>query len=329
MINVDLTTKNTVYNTLSPQAQWVQHRFGRRDYPELEIDLDCVKSVIEHSDDTINFISIFGDPSQHTKIHEILECVPQGKVVFNSHLNFTDNLLIEILNKKHAYVVVPCYGIDDLADKIALRTDWQQVESNLKYLKCTVCIEFYLFEHNFHQLDAIQTLCNTLSLELKIKRGTSLHPAGYSPIVDENKNWLYDVYSCDETVHTIKWPTLNQTVNGYNNLIHFIKDFSGASILNRPNFYKITKEFKVDNISVSSTGHVFPSFDLHQIFSNALCTDWNFSFSNITKENKISIKPEYNHICAALTTIEKMLKFNSLNDNQYTKILANFTDSNI
>ena len=329
MINIDLTTKNSVYNTLGPQAQWVQHRFGRRDYPDVELDVKIIKSIINQTDDVINFISIFGDPSQHSKIVEILESVEPGKIVFNSHLNFDNNSLIDMLNNKQAYVVVPCYGIDDLSNKILLHTDWLTVDSNLKKLDCTVCIEFSVFEHNVHQLPLVKNICKERSLELKIKEGVSLHPDGFSPVVNENKEWLYDVYSANENISTIKWPTLHQTVNGYNSLIQYVKPTKGASILNRPNFYKIAKSFDSDNISISATGHVFPSFELHQIFSNSLCTDWNFSFSNITEFNKINIKPEYAHLCSALTNISKMLKFNSLSTNQYSDILENFANSNV
>jgi hypothetical protein len=327
MINIDLTTKNTVYNTLGPQAQWVQHRFGRRTYPDVDLDIESIKQVISHSADTVNFISVFGDPSEHKDIVEILTYTDQGKIVFNSNLNFDNDQLIAVLNSKQAYVVFPCYGINELADKVALKSDWNQIESNLKKLNCTVCVEFYIFEHNVHQLPQLETLCKELSLELKLTPGTALHPDGFSPIVDYNGCWLYDVYSCDKDTKTVKWHNLHQTVNGYNSLIQFIKPVTGDSILKFGKFYKIDSSVAIDSISISATGHVFPSYELLQIFSNALCTDWNFSFSKIKHLNKI--KPEYTHLCSALTNISKMLDFNSLNTNQYSDILANFTNSDI
>jgi hypothetical protein len=330
MINIDLTTKNTVYNTLGPQAQWVQHRFGRRDYPDIDLDLRAAAKIIEQNPlETIHFISTFGDPSQHTNIDKIVELINPGKLVFNSHLNFKNDLLIELLNNKHSYVVFPCYGVYDLADKILLHNDWQLVENNLSKLK-SVCVEFYLFEHNIHQIPIIKNLCNKLSLELKIKPGTFLHPAGFSTIVDENKNWLYDVYSCKEDSKNTKWPVLHKTVNGYNSLIQYVKPYKGKSILANPNFYKLNNNvIDNNNISVSFTSHVFPSFELHQVFSNALCTDWNFSFSNITEHNKISVKPEYKHLCSSLTRIQEMLEFNNVLTTKYSDLLANFTNSNV
>lgn len=327
MINIDLTTKNTVYNTLGPQAQWVQHRFGRRDYPNIELAAETVKQVISQSSDTVNFISVFGDPSEHIDIIEIVKYLDQGRLVFNSYLNFDNDQLIAALTSKQAYIVFPCYGIYELADKIVLNSNWNQIESNLKKLNCTVCVEFYIFEHNVHQIPQLETLCKELSLELKLKPGTALHPDGFSPIVDYNGRWLYDVYSYDNDTKTVKWPNLHQTVNGYNSLIQFIKPVTGDSILEFGKFYKIDSNVAADSTSISATGHVFPSYELLQIFSNALCTDWNFSFSKITHLNKI--KPEYAHLCSALTNIRKMLDFNSLSTNQYSDILADFANSNV
>jgi hypothetical protein len=327
MINIDLTTKNTVYNTLGPQAQWMQHRFGRRDYPDVDLDIESVKHVISHSSDTINFISVFGDPSEHKDIVEILNHTDQGKIVFNSNLNFDNDQLIAVLNYKQAYVVFPCYGIYDLADKVVLKSDWVRIENNLKKLNCTVCVEFNIFDHNIHQIPQLENLCRELSLELKLTPGTALHSDGFSPIVDYNGCWLYDVYSCDKDAKTHKWPNLYQTVNGYNSLIQFIKPVIGNSILKFGKFYKIYGSVTTDNISISATGHVFPNFELLQIFSNALCTDWNFSFSKIIYLNKI--RPEYAHLCSTLTNISKMLDFNSLSKNKYSDILANFANSNV
>lgn len=329
MINIDITTKNTVYNTLGSQAQWVQHRFGRRDYPQLELAKETIKQIISQTDDPVNFISVFGDPSEHKDIVEILGFIDQGKIIFNSNLNFKNDALIEILNKKQAYVVFPCFGIADQSNKIVLNSDWSQIEHNLKQLKCNVCVEFYLFEHNIHQIDLIKKICNKLSLTLELKSGIALHPDGFSPIVNENKEWLYDAYSCDESTKNVKWPSLEKTVHGYNSLIHFVKPVIGTAILDRKNFYKINSSFSTDNISISVTGHIFPSYELHLIFSNALCTDWNVSLSKITEFNKITIKKEYIHLCSALTTISNMLEYNCLDTASYKDILANFTDSNI
>jgi hypothetical protein len=91
MINIDLTTKNTVYNSLGAQAQWVQHRFGRRNYPDLELDTDTVKQLISQANDTVNLISVFGDPSEHANIIEIIDFIEPGKLIFNSYLNFDND----------------------------------------------------------------------------------------------------------------------------------------------------------------------------------------------------------------------------------------------
>lgn len=311
MINIDLTTNNTVYNTLSAQAQWIQHRFGKRNYPDLNLDSEKVISFINSCDDTINFISVFGDPCCHPNFIDILSCIKVGHSVVNTYLNFNNDSIIQVLNDKQSYVVVPLFGINELHDKIILRSDWDTVKKNISNLTCNVCVEFYLFEHNKHQLEEITQLSKFLNFELKIKKGISLHPTGFSSIIDDNGVWLYDVYSCDENTVDLKWKNLPKTVNGYNSLIQFVKPIKGKSILNNPNVFKVQEKYTYDKqISISVTGHIFNSFELHQIFSNALCSDWELAFSKITEFDKMTIKKELKYYCSTLNYILELLKEN-------------------
>lgn len=331
MINLDITTKNSVYNTLGAQSQWVQHRFGKRDYPKTEIDLTLINKILHHTDDTVHFTSIFGDPTSHSQFLEVLNATSHGKNVISTNLNFADDRIIEAFNKQQSYLVVPLYGIEDLCDKIVLKSNWEVILDNLKKLECAVCVEFYVFEHNIHQLDHIKSIAKDLNFDLKIKKGVALHPKGFSPIVDYNGNWLYDVYSCNETTQKITWSGLHKTVKGYNSLIHFIKPTTGRNILNNPFIYKVdNKHCYDDNLSISATGHVFPSFEMHQTFSNALCTDWNLSFANIVGYDKITVREDLKHQCAILTNVLKFLEIgNNLYKKDLSDILSDFANSNI
>lgn len=311
MINIDLTTSNTVYNTLGAQAQWLQHRFGRRDYPDLSLDSEKIISFINSCEDTINFISVFGDPCCHPKFIDILSCVKEGRSVVNTYLNFNNDSIIQLLNDKQSYVVVPLYGIDDLHDKIILHSDWASVKKNISNLTCNVCVEFYLFEHNIHQLEEITQLSKNLNFELKVKKGISLHPDGFSSIVNEKGVWLYDVYSCDENTVDLMWRNLPKTVHGYNSLIQFVKPIKGKNILKNPNIVRVQDKYTYDNqTSISVTGHIFNSIELHQIFSNALCSDWELSFSKITEYDRMTIKKEFKYYCSTLNHILELLKEN-------------------
>lgn len=329
MISIDVTTKNSVYNTLGAQAQWIQHRFGRRNYPLLEIEKDHVFNVIANTNDTINFISTFGDPSSHKDIIEIVDSVQSGKIVFNSHLNFNNNDLIDVLTSKESYVVVPLYGIENLCNKISLHSNWEQILQNLEKLNQHACVEFYLFQHNIHQVEAIKTLSEKYNFKLSLKPGVSIHPEGFSSIVNEHGEWLYDAYPCDVDIKHVRWPMLHQTSLGYNHLIQYVKPIRGNSIIEKPKFYKTTNSYSYDtNISVCVTGHVLPSFTLYQIFSNALCDDWNFLLSNILDSETMTIREDYLFLCSAL---RKILSFkdNNLNNNSFLDILTNLTDSNV
>lgn len=329
MINIDVTTKNSVYNTLGAQAQWIQHRFGKRNYPDLDLKKDHVIDVIKNTSDTINFISTFGDPGCYDNINEILSLIQPGKVVFNSHLNFNNPELLDLLYQKQSYVVVPLYGLYELCDKLSLHSNWDQIIQNLEKLSHNACVEFYLFQHNIHQVEDIKNLSEKYNFKLLLKQGVAVHPEGFSSIVNEQGKWLYDAYPCDLTINNIKWPNLRQTSLGYNHLIQYVKPVTGNSILNSPKFYKTTNNYSYDNnTSISVTGHVLPSFTLYQIFSNALCNDWNLLATYIINQETMSNRADYLFLCAAL---QKILSFknNNLNDRPFSDILADFADSNV
>jgi len=45
-LTVDLTSNNKVFNCLSPQGSWIFHRFGKREYPLIDIDISKIKNLI-------------------------------------------------------------------------------------------------------------------------------------------------------------------------------------------------------------------------------------------------------------------------------------------
>ena len=330
MINIDLTTSNTVYNTIGAQSQWIQHRFGKRNYPNIELNPDVVIKTLSKISGPVQFISVFGDPCNHLNFLEILKSVDVGCSVVNTTLNFVNDRIIEELNNKKTFVVVPLYGINELCDKIVLHSNWLTISNNLKNLNTNVSVEFYLFEHNIHQLEEVRQFCKDANCELKINKGMSLHPSGFSPIVNEQGEWLYDIYSCIQTSN-IKWNNLHKTVSGYNSLIQFVKPIKGKSILDKPAVYPFTQDYSYDNnLSISVTGDVFPSFELHQMFSNALCTDWNLSINNISNIDKVTINENFKYVCSS---INKILKYLKVDNNIYNKdiesILANLTNSDV
>lgn len=330
MINVDITTRNTVYNTLSAQAQWVQHRFGKRKYPTLDIDADIIINSLKTVDKTISFVSVYGDPCLHPDFVKILKNMSIGKTVVNTYLNFDNEHVIDALNFSKSYVVVPLYGFGESCNEIILNSKWSLIDRNLKKLTCSVCIEFYTFEHNIHQLDQVKKYCNDLDLELSVKKGVALHPDGFSPIVNDNGVWLYDAYPCIED-SPIKWGHLYKTTNGYNSLIQFVKPMKGKPIHEYPNVYPVHLEHIYDkNMCISVTGDVFPSNELHQIFTNALCDDWNLSLDNIVGLDKITVRDEFKYICSSVHKIYQLLKQeNNIYKKGLSEILTNFADSNV
>ena len=301
MINIDLTTKNTVYNTLGPQAQWIQHRFGRRDYPNVELDFSILSETIMSTNDTINLVSIYGDPCCYSKIKDLLEIISPGRIVINTYLNFNDDELISLINASGAYVVVPLSGVDELCNKIVLHSSWTQISHNLKLLTCGVQLEFYVYEHNTSQVEYIKDFCRTHNVELILKPGISIHPDGFSPVVDEQGEWLYDVRPTNNFNVTKQ---LSKTVDGYNSLIQYVRSVKGKAINNSPIIYNVSHNylFNNDSMCISVTGHKLKSVEKLHAFSNALCTDWNLSYSNILDHHK-QIRADFKYNCALLREI--------------------------
>ena len=44
---IDPTTINNVYNPIGPQGQWIKHRWGKRNFPQIDIKLEksCISAM--------------------------------------------------------------------------------------------------------------------------------------------------------------------------------------------------------------------------------------------------------------------------------------------
>lgn len=303
-VHIDLTTRNTVFNPISAQGSWIQHRFGRRNYPKVELDIKLVTDLLNQTTDTVFLTSSFGDPLCYTHIEEILKL--KNNFIIHSYINIKNDALFNRLADSNNIVVVKLSGIKNLVDKIYLNSDWDTIYNNLSILKDRALIEFELFEHNEHQLPELLKICDQFNSKIKIAAGTSLNGInqketirGFSSIIDQGGNWLYDVNSINHNFPNdfvlasellnldfkkAKEKPLYQTVKGYAILRTFVKKELGKSILNRPSIFKTSSEKSprpINGYSVAVTGHVFPNENITKFFSNMLCTDWKLSPKDI------------------------------------------------
>ena len=44
---IDPTTINNVYNPTGPQGQWIKHRWGKRNFPQIDIQLEKVMHTLD------------------------------------------------------------------------------------------------------------------------------------------------------------------------------------------------------------------------------------------------------------------------------------------
>lgn len=322
MITVDITTNNTVFDPLSGQGSWIQHRFGQRNYPKLSLDLDCIKDII-NTHDTIFLRSVYGDPLCHPNIREIItEANSKSKsLIIFSYLNIKDNELIDLIAHSptvSVYAIVD--GYEEYGSTI-LESNQHTVFENLKHLGSKATIEYHLYTYNLSELNNIRDFCNQFLCLLKLQPGKNFG-LPVTSIIDRSGTWLYDVvpvHSETDKISNIQYK--EKTVEGYRSLLDYMKIVNGVSILDNPvitKVYKTNESFNADMISVSVTGHVFENTESMLVFSNALCPDWAINVDTVYK-----VARDKNSMDSYTVLVAKTL--NEILD----KGLTSFSNSNI
>ena len=274
---IDPTTDSIVYNPLSAQGQWVNHRFGKR---QLEYQLDS-NTLIDYIStlnelDHVDFVSVFGDPICYTNIVDVVEFLSKNFISTTVvTYGMGDKNVFEQLSNLGTYFVFKTAGIKD---KVFLNTDWNIIQKNIDTVNSKQ-IQFYKFKHNKLDLEYLnQRYKNVFEYDGDCIAGDM------SNIIDENGKWLYDVHKVDSTK-----PTLEKTLQGYHYLKHFVKKVNGKSILDDPENLILPHAKPFDMLTekdryLSVSGHLFDNYEKMQMFSNALCDDWAFKYFNLNYE---------------------------------------------
>lgn len=283
---IDITTSNNVYDSLSIQGQWIQHRFGRRNYPSTELPQAVIIQLLcQFPSEEIKLVSNYGDPLLHSGIKSILH---QRQGMFIETFLNVDKDIAKLCKETNQTVYVKLSGIEEICTVINLHSDWNQILTNLEILGSNAIIDFSVYEHNYHQLEAVIALAKKNKNKLKISKGIALTHAG-SSVINEEGIWLYDVvpvnYSlefldpCNTNV-SIPSVTYNKTlakkIVSYKTLITYAKETVGRSILHKPLIPKMLdfKRKTDNNYMLTVTGHLFNDFNLGKTFTCALCSDW-------------------------------------------------------
>lgn len=289
MITIDITSRNTVFNPLSSQGQWIQHRFGQRSYPIIDLDKSVIDLALDKYD-TIFFRSIYGDPLCHPDINNIVDAISKtNKQCFIfSYLNIKDdNLIKKISNIDNITIYAIIDGYDSYGTTI-LNSNKKTVFRNIKMLNKKVILEFFMYKHNLIDYKKIKRL---IVSQINLLPGKKLCD-GPSSIIDQDGNWLYDVCAVDVFDESIYDPALVKYLTSYKILIPYLRTVKGKSILENPMIIRTIKNNEIfvhDMPAISLTGHVFESVEYMDIFTNALCNDWLIDANNISHVNKTLI----------------------------------------
>lgn len=277
MITVDITSRNNIFNPLSGQGSWIQHRFGQRNYPIYDLEISIVDKIFKQHKQVF-FRSVFGDPLCHPNIEQIINSAKEQSVnlIIFSYLNNNIDHLIENIKHSNISIFVPVDGFNTYG-KTLLETCYSTVYDNIKKLEDKVTVEYHLYNYNINEIETINEFCTQYQCGLKFQPGKSFG-LPVTSIIDRYGIWLYDVIPLQNITDVVTdQRVLVKTVEGHQSLRNYIKPVIGYSILDKPAISKrlqTTKKFNDDMPAISVTGHIFNNTEEMYAFSNALCSDW-------------------------------------------------------
>jgi len=295
-LTVDLTSNNKIFNCLSPQGSWIFHRFGRRNYPLLELDFQKITNFIESNQiNFINFYSVYGDPLAYSKFEDIFDFCENKNI--HMHIN-TSGFYKNIKNNDASLYRIKLYGFTKTLNQIIPDVSVKKLKENLCKMKnCT--IEYQCYKHNLIDLPELLDFCFENKIKLICVPGVSVHN-DLNHVIDINGNWLCDIYSVDnldymhEEIKDFEGAKnyfekfleqdLVQSVIGYHVLKLAFNKKEGKSILDAELLkYKNTDFNKLEKF-ITVSGHFTKTFDQFIDVSCALPDDWCSTDFNLHNE---------------------------------------------
>lgn len=289
-LTVDLTSNNKVFNCLSPQGSWIFHRFGKREYPLIDIDISKIKNLIESNKiTTVNFYSIFGDTLAHPDFEDIFNFCKEKTIPIQITTNgFYNN----ILNAEHSSYRVKLYGFTKTINDILFDEDIDTLKENLLQMK-NLTIEYHCYKHNLIDLPELLQFCKENNINILCVPGVCIHD-DINHVIDVAGNWIHDIngiqkmdldylYSeiteFDKAIEYFKEFNaieLNKSVIGYHVIKLAVGKLEGEGILDT-NLLDFKKGEIVDEgLHITVTGHILNNFKQFVNVSSAIPNDWKF-----------------------------------------------------
>lgn len=281
---LDVTTNNTVYNTISLQAKWFAHRWGKRHYPTLDLELSNIPaSPIYH------LACAYGDPADWKHIDEFLLTTNQT-VFLDTYGMFTTSTLELLKDVSVGFVHLYIDGWETTMGKVHLGQQLERVKNTVFALPRTTTLIYSVYQHNMCDIPEFIQFCKKHKIKYDIRHG-DITDDGLSCIVNQDADWLYDVWAApttnpDDMDFSQEWP-LYKSTTGSQRLLTFMRSPEGRSIIDKPlipNLTMLTLSEKIKDkfidtepCFVAVTGMIFENRELGQLFMALLGTDWKFT----------------------------------------------------
>lgn len=313
MLFIDLTSESDVFNSTSPQGHWLYHKFGKRNFPTGELDLEEVKNFIskENPKDIICH-SYFGDPLFYTKIISFAEyCYEEGiNLMLFTYGNFKSKNDIDRLTELNVKFYIFLCGNNKNNSLVYLNSSKDNIQYIFENIKAeNLFIEYSLYDHNVNDLkeilqDVLEKRCN-----IKVSHGNLLGNT-FTNIMNETGTWLYDIHKCnvdyDFMGEFIKGTEVLSAINTLENLEYKSKGLfqsaPGYLLLRtfiyergQKNIFDVTLE-KVDaeqflnydgDTYINYLGYIFKNRNIYETFNNSLCDDWS---ENLKRNGQLKIE---------------------------------------
>lgn len=307
MLFIDLTSDSDVFNSTSPQGHWLYHKFGKRNFPTGELELEDVKNFIskENPNDIICH-SYFGDPLFYSKIIYFAEyCYEEGiNLMLFTYGNFKSKKDIDRLNELNVKFYIFLCGNDKNNSLVYLNSSKDNIQYIFESVKAeNLFIEYSLYDHNVNDLKEILENVLEKRCNIKISHGNLLGNT-FTNIMNEKGRWLFDIHKCNiefdfigkfikdtevlsaiNTLENLEYKSkgLSQTAPGYLLLRTFIYDRGQKNIFNTT-LEKVNAEkfLKSDGDTyINYLGYIFKNRDIYETFSNSLCDDWSENLKQV------------------------------------------------
>lgn len=315
----DITLRSYVFNPTGPPGQWMFHRFGRRHFVESSREdlFSSAMNIFWHllgSRDITNVrFQSTGDSlrmHKHVKWDDVFKKYPQTTFTFYTYATQFAECWDELGKEPNIRFVLRLDGLNELCGKVFLNADYNQIKDFLLRYGDRTEIEFHRYKHNQHQVGMLEEFKRIYGCDYVVRDGVT-YGQGLANIITGSGQWLYDVFAVDSDGPK----NLVKTVEGWNSLKRYINVApKGKTILNNPSFPGVYEDINfgepTDTIYIASTGHMFPTFDWLQLFTNTLYDDWEIPL----QDYDYSIDDPYTKSVLSKITLLRSITLDRLKD---------------